>query len=81
MEFLPRAAKLRGIMGCEHDMRELLTGLIASVGTQKSVAEMMGISQAYLGDILRGKKALGEKTAARLGWRRMTVFIIKGENS
>jgi predicted XRE-type DNA-binding protein len=75
IEFMPRAADLAGIIATEHDMRNIITRLIESMGSQKAVAELIGVSQTHLGDLLRGKKPFGRSVAQRLGWRKVTVFF------
>jgi hypothetical protein len=48
--------------------------LVSENGTQKAVAEMLNISPAYLNDILLGRKAISDRMARRLGYRRIISF-------
>lgn len=75
MELLPRAAEsLDATLATEHDLRNIVTGLIELRGSQKAVADDLGISQAYLGDVLRGRRGVGEKMAEKLGWEKIEIF-------
>ena len=69
-------------VGIEHDLRHEISELVDSLGTKKAAAEKLGISQAYLGDILMGRRGVGEQLAGRLGWKRVPVFVqieVRGE--
>ncbi|MEM5789184.1 MAG: helix-turn-helix transcriptional regulator [Syntrophobacteraceae bacterium] len=78
MELMPRASKtLSGTLGTEHDMRDMITGLIDSLESQKAVAAMLGVSGAYLSEMLHGKKGVGSATARKLGWEKVAIFIRK----
>lgn len=50
-------------------LRRRLTGT-----TQAKVAKDLGITQAYLNDILRGKRDPGEKLLAALGLQRRITY-------
>jgi DNA-binding transcriptional regulator YdaS (Cro superfamily) len=61
-------------METEHDLRDLLTQMVETLGSQKNVAQLLGISQPYLGDVLLGRRGIGVKLAKALGYERITVF-------
>lgn len=57
--------------------KELLKELqkaVKEAGTQKEWAEQNGVSTAYLNDILRSKRDISEKVAARLGYVPVKAF-------
>lgn len=47
---------------------------ITAAGSQRTYAASIGISQPYLGDVLAGRRAAGDKILAALGLRRITVI-------
>ncbi len=71
--------KLFGVVACEHDLLDIISQLVMVRGSQKAVADELGVSKAHLGDILHGKKAIGPTVADKLGWKRMTVFMRKND--
>ena len=59
----------------EHDMRDTLTVMIDERGSQRAVAQELGVSQAYLGDVLHGRRGVSAKLAGKLGYERVVVFV------
>ena len=43
-------------------------------GSQKKLAEVIGVSPQYLGDILAGRREPGEKLLAGCGFRRIVTY-------
>ncbi len=56
-------------------LREL-RALIATHGSQLSVARELGVSAAYLNDILQGRRAAGPKVLKKLGLKRVTRYEV-----
>ena len=52
-----------------------LQSMVAESGTQKAVAEELGISQVYLSDILAGRREISASVARKLGFERRTDYI------
>lgn len=52
------------------DLRERCKGH----GAQKRVAREVGISEAYLSDVLNGKAGIGDGLANAFGYRRVVNF-------
>ncbi len=53
-----------------------LKEMVAKAGNnQHEVAEALNISDAYLSDILKGKRGISDNMAEKLGFNRETVFI------
>jgi DNA-binding transcriptional regulator YdaS (Cro superfamily) len=48
---------------------------IAATGSQRTYASSIGVSQAYLGDVLHGRRAAGDKILAAIGLRRITLVV------
>jgi plasmid maintenance system antidote protein VapI len=44
-----------------------LLEMVAQAGSQQSVASHLGISAAYLSDILKGKRGVSKQVAKKLG--------------
>ncbi len=44
-------------------------------GSQRDAARAFGVSDAYLSDVLRRKRYIGDSIAAALGYRRVTAFV------
>jgi plasmid maintenance system antidote protein VapI len=69
------ASALNGRILTEHDLRDRLTDMVAEHGSQKVVANIMGVSKGYLNDVLMGRRPVSEHMAERLGWRKFVVFV------
>lgn len=48
---------------------------VAETGTQKDLAVKLGVSAAYLGDVLMGRKEPGKKLLKSLGLRRESIYL------
>lgn len=57
-----------------------LNRLISERGSQKSCAEMLGISPAYLSDILSGKRNVSSRILEKLGYVKIIVHV-KNDNA
>jgi len=58
-------------------MPDVLCALSAAVdaaGSQRAYARSIGVSQAYVGDILAGNRQPGDRVLAALGLRRITII-------
>jgi transcriptional regulator with XRE-family HTH domain len=49
-------------------------------GTQKALAERLGISESYLADVLGGRKDPGEAILEPLGLERVVTYRRKRQN-
>lgn len=47
---------------------------IEARGSQKAVAEELGISPQYLSDILNGRRSVSDRVAEALGMERVTTW-------
>lgn len=47
---------------------------VSAAGSQRTYASQIGVSQAYLGDVLHGRRAAGERVLSALGLKRITVI-------
>ena len=64
-----------GTVITEHDLLDCLSREVEAGKTRRAVAHRFGISDAYLNDVMRGRRGAGEKIAAGLGFRRVVVFV------
>lgn len=60
-------------MQTETQMIDELTRL-ADRYTRQGLAKQMGISAPYLTDLLKGRRAINDRIAAMLGYRRIVLF-------
>lgn len=47
---------------------------VKQAGTQSAYAKQLGISLAYLNDVLRGRRAVSDNLAAKVGLVRHTTY-------
>lgn len=52
-----------------------LRDMIAARGSQTKVAEALGVSTAYLNDVLMGRRLPGEKMTKRFGLRPVRCYV------
>ena len=52
----------------------LLSAEVAGLGGQSRFAQSAGVSQAYVADILAGKRSPGPKILAALGFEKVTLY-------
>lgn len=62
-----------------HDPLALLRARIEAANSQKLAADALGVSEAYLSDIVRGHKAPGPKILNALGLERVVTYREKGK--
>ena len=62
----------------EADIRWKLRQLANKHGSQKKLAQHLGISEQFLSDILHERRAVPAPLAARLGYRRVLRYIKGG---
>jgi DNA-binding transcriptional regulator LsrR (DeoR family) len=53
----------------EADMYALVMAEIATDGTQREFARRLGISEQFVGDVVKKRKAVGETIARHFGYR------------
>ena len=61
------------------ELIEHIRQLLAEAGTQKELAANLGVSAAYLGDVLLGRKEPGRKMLTALGVERVVIYRKAGE--
>jgi transcriptional regulator with XRE-family HTH domain len=54
---------------------ELLQRKVQRAGTQAALAKELGITAAYLGDVLNGKRKPGPTLLDALGYRRVITYV------
>lgn len=55
------------------DPRDALQRVVAKAGTQGAAAALLGFKQAYINDLLHGRRQFSEKMLAALGLQRVVV--------
>lgn len=61
------------------DVRAQLRKMVKELGTQRAVAEKLGIGRQYLSDVLSGKRDPGPAVLNALGLKATTVIVEKGD--
>jgi len=56
------------------DVIKLIRSEAAKRGTQKALADHLGVSDAYLSDVLNGRKDPGESILEPLGLERVVTY-------
>jgi hypothetical protein len=65
----------RKMVEVKNPVIEDLKKRIDEAGSQKAVAEEMGISPSHLSDVLAGKRNLGEELLEQLGYEKVIVHV------
>lgn len=60
---------------------EFLRNHIAEHGTQQDFAERIGVTPAYVSDVLRGQRKPGKKLLDAMGFERIEMYQRKGGDS
>lgn len=60
------------------DLVALLRRRAKRAGSQQALAEMLGVTPAYLSDVLAGRRAPGPKLLQALGLRRQVAYVRLG---
>jgi len=61
------------------ELVKLLQRRVQTAGTQAALAKELGITAAYLGDVLNGKREPGPTLLNALGFRRVITYVRAGE--
>jgi transcriptional regulator with XRE-family HTH domain len=57
------------------ELVKLLQRRVQTAGTQAALAKELGITAAYLGDVLNGKRKPGPTVLNALGFRRVITYV------
>lgn len=60
-------------MKIDIDAQARLRALVKTAGSQKEAAEQLGFSQAYVNDLLKGRRVFSEPILEALGLRRTVI--------
>ncbi len=74
------SALLSGIVLTGHDVLDIVSELVEKTGAKSKVARGLGMSDAYFGDVLMGKRPISARVAERIGLKRVVVFVREGVN-
>jgi plasmid maintenance system antidote protein VapI len=58
---------------------EALRAKIKALGSQSAVARELGITRAYMSDIVRGRRGISPRIANSLGFKKRVVFEVEYE--
>ena len=62
------------ILYSRSDLKKDLLELVNKMSTQKALAEKIGISEQYLTDILKGRREMGPRVIAFLGYEKVDAY-------
>lgn len=58
----------------KEDIMKHLVQAVTDAGTKKAFAEQSHLSQAFVGDVLNGRREPSDKILKALGYRRVTLY-------
>jgi plasmid maintenance system antidote protein VapI len=62
----------------QEEILEIIKEMAKKWDTQKELAEHLGISNAYMSDIIAGIRPVSDGVARRLGYRRIVKYTREG---
>jgi DNA-binding transcriptional regulator YdaS (Cro superfamily) len=65
----------------EQQVVSQLRAAASAAGSQRAYAESIGVSEAYLSDVLAGRRAPGPKVLAALGLEAVILYQSAGGNA
>lgn len=66
---------LTGTVMTQHDVLDIISDLIDQAGTKRAIARSLGVSEAYFGDVLLGRRPMSVEFARKLGLEKVTVYV------
>jgi plasmid maintenance system antidote protein VapI len=63
----------------QEEILAIIKEMVGKWGTQKELANQLGISNAYLNDIIHEKQAVSDAVARKLGYKRIVRFAKDAE--
>ena len=51
--------------------------LVDKQGSKKAAAELLGVSESYLGDVYHGRRMLTKRIADQMGYEKTVCFVEK----
>lgn len=60
-------------MKIDVDALARLEAVVKATGTQRAAAKQLGLSQAYIGDLLKGNRTFSDRILGKLGLRRTVI--------
>ena len=57
-----------------NELLALIAARVKAAGGQEAFAILAGVSQGYINDILKGKRAPGEKVLQAVGYRKVVLY-------
>jgi plasmid maintenance system antidote protein VapI len=62
----------------QEEIIKIIEEMVEKWGSQRSVADQLEISAAFLSDILNGNRPVSNKVAKRLGYRKVVKYTREG---
>ena len=59
----------------EHQLRQMVERLVDEQGSQGKAARALGVSEPFLSDYRKGRRALGTKIPAYFGFERQVMYV------
>ena len=61
----------------DQELIELVRQFVKDCGTQANAAKKLGVSQPYIGELLRGSRLPGPKVLKAMGFRKVTSYELR----
>lgn len=65
--------RIDGILNAD-DMLSEVKRWVAASGSQKKAAKLLGVSEQYMTDVLKGRREVGPTLAEALGYDKIVMF-------
>lgn len=62
----------------QDEIKEIILQMVSKWGSQRAVADHLGISGAFLSDILNGNKPVSNQVAQKLGYKKIVKYAKDG---
>jgi plasmid maintenance system antidote protein VapI len=62
----------------QEEIVNIIEEMVRTWGSQKAVADHLGISNAYMSDILAGARKVSNQVAGKLGYKRIVKYAKDG---
>ena len=72
---------MKGLVKTESQMVEVLERMVDYAGSQKAVAEWLGVSAQYLSDVMSGRRYVSKEMGKKLGYKKTISFVGTGSGA
>jgi plasmid maintenance system antidote protein VapI len=62
----------------QDEIKEIIEQMVTTWGSQRKLADHLGISAAFLSDIINGNKPVSNQVAQKLGYKKVVKYAKDG---